>query len=347
MYMIPDHEYEKLIHALVVPENLSVEEKDKRYQPLMDFLKANTPDKLYRFRSCKERTIKEFDQDIFGFSPAAEMNDDFDGMLYFDKESIRATLVETLTPQMIKKTFESVSHGAIPAEIKNCIPAEPLQRIIKSLPSLSLNEISLLIKQFTNFVTKDYDNRMTFLSQLTQNQKIACLSPSIESAAMWGYYANDGTGFALSYDLRELSFSEYCLVPVIYGDERFDATEYATWLLQQQTLQRIWTNDYMLNPLLHHTIPCPDEFMCTKVLIHKASNWSHEKEWRLVFYEKMGQSEKYPHISKRPTAIYMGRNISAIHEKILRHIAVEKNIPAFKMMICENNPTYSLYPQIL
>lgn len=86
MYIIPDHKYKELILALVVPENLSDEEKIKRYQPLADFLKANSPDKLYRFRSCKERTIKEFDQDIFVFSPAAEMNNDFDGMLYFNSK---------------------------------------------------------------------------------------------------------------------------------------------------------------------------------------------------------------------------------------------------------------------
>lgn len=61
MCTVAEHDYKEMIHNLVVPENLSDEEKSKRYQPLIDFLKANTPDKLFRFRSCKERTIKEFD----------------------------------------------------------------------------------------------------------------------------------------------------------------------------------------------------------------------------------------------------------------------------------------------
>ncbi len=349
MCSTPDHEYKEMIHTLVVPEHLPDVEKGKRYQPLIDFLKTNTPDKLFRFRSCTERAIKEFDQNILGFSPASEMNDDFDGMLYFDKEHIKTTLIDTLTPQKINKTLELFSQGVIPAEFKNRIPEAILKQMISSLSSLTLDAMSSLICQFTDFVTQNYDERMTFLGQVTQKQKIACLSPSIESSAMWGYYANDGTGFALSYDLRELNFSEYCLVPVIYGEDRFDATEYAIWLLQQQTLKSILmsANACALYPLFQNTILCPDQFMSTKVLIYKARCWSHEKEWRLIFYEKNGYGEKYPHISKTPTAIYLGRNISAIHEKILRHIAAEKNIPTYKMMICEEHPTYKLFPQML
>lgn len=349
MCSILDHEYKEMIHTLVVPENLPDEERGKRYQPLIDFLKTNTPDKLFRFRSCTERTIKEFDQDILGFSPASEMNDDFDGMLYFDKEHIKATLIDTLTPQKINRTLELFNQGAIPVEIKNCIPGDILKQMIDSLSSLTFDAMSSLICQFTDFVTQDYDKRMTFLSQVTQNQKIACLSPRIESSAMWGYYAKNGTGFALSYDLREPNFSEYCLVPVTYGEDRFDATEYAIWLLQQQTLKSILmsANACALYPLFRNTIPCPDQFMSTKVLIYKAGSWRHEEEWRLIFYEKNGYGEKYPYISKAPTAIYLGRNISAIHEKILRHVAAEKNIPAYKMKICEDHSTYKLYPQML
>ena len=342
------YEYENMIHTLIVPENLPDEEKGKRYQTLIDYLKANTPDRLFRFRSCKERAFKEFDQDILSFSPASEMNDDFDGMLYFDKNHIKETLVSTVTQQKISAIIRAMNNGAVPAVVKNRIPDNIFQQMVDALLRLTPDAINLLVSQFTDFATEDYNKRMTFISQVTQNQKIACLSRSVESTAMWGYYANNGTGFALSYDLRESRFLEYCLVPVIYSDERFNATEYAEWLLQQQILQRILINSnaYTLYPLFQHLIPCPDLFMSTKILIHKATCWSHEKEWRLVFYEKNAQSEKYPHILKKPTALYLGRNMSAIHEKILRHIAVEKNIPVYKMMIHEEDQTYSLYPQL-
>ena len=334
-------EYTKIIHNLVVPETLSDEEKGKSYEPLMDYLKSNTPDKLFRFRRCKERTFNEFDQDVLSFSPASEMNDDFDGMLYFDKERIKSKVFDAVKPEKIKSMLESIRTGNAP---------EPkLYQIAQPLLDLSADEINLLCNQFTVFVTKDYDKRMTFLSQVTQTQKIACLSESIKSAAMWGYYAQNSTGFALSYDLRAPDFSGYTLVPIIYGNERFDATEYTEWLFQQQVMQRILFKNGLSfwYQKLQHTIPCPDLFMATKVLIHKAISWQHEKEWRLVYTPKNGDSRKYPYISKRPSALYLGKNISAIHEKILRHIAVEKNIPVYKMMICEENHTYNLTPKLL
>ena len=40
---------------------------------------------------------------------------------------------------------------------------------------------------------------------------------------MWGYYAENGTGFALSYDLRLVNLPHILAFKVIYGDERFDA----------------------------------------------------------------------------------------------------------------------------
>lgn len=349
MCIMSDQEYKKMIHALVVPGNIPNEEKMKRYQPLVDYLKFNTPERLFHFRSCKERSFSEFDKDILGFAPAFKMNDDFDGMLYFDKEHIKETLINAVTQEKINAIIELVKNGTVSTVFKGQIPNDIIQQIYNTFSHLKSKEAKIIAREFIDFATENYNDRMKFISQVTQQQKIACLSRSIESTAMWGYYANNGTGFALSYDLRELNFLEYCLVPVIYSDERFNATAYAEWLLQQQIMQLIFkkSNAFNLYPLFSSFIPCPDLFMSTKILIHKATCWSHEKEWRMVFYENNDnvQNEEHPHILKKPTALYLGRNISVIHEKILCHIAAEKNIPVYKMMICEENQTYGLYPQ--
>lgn len=146
-------------------------------------------------------------------------------------------------------------------------------------------------------------------------------------------------------DLREPNFVEYCPLLVIYGDERFNATQYATWLFEQQIMKEILmnANSIGLYPVFQPIIPCPDHFMSAKVLIHKASKWDHESEWRLVYYGRNNlENIEFPHVIKQPTGIYLGRNISPIHEKILRHIAVERSIPTYKMTICEDDPIYSL-----
>ena len=340
-----------MIHSVVVPASLSPEEQNKRYQPFLDFLKVETPENLYRFRSCSERTIDEFDKNKLGFEPAYKMNDDFDGLLYFDKAKIKAALVDALTPQKVVGLVELFRQGAIPEEIRNCIPAGILHLFLDSFSRYNTPKmIESLINQFLDFTTNDYDKRMSSLSVLTRSVKIASLSAEINSPAMWGYYADNGTGFALSYDLRESDFTEYCPVPVIYGNERFDATQYATWLFQQQIMKSILTgaNAACLYPVFQPMIPCPDNFMPAKILIHKATDWASEKEWRLVYYKRNNlENAEFPYIIRQPTGIYFGRNISSIHEKILRHIAAEKGIPVYKMMICEDDPTYSLRPELI
>lgn len=340
--------YSEMIHNLVVPATLSPEQMHECYQPLIDFLQTETPNKLYRFRSCKERTIDEFDQNRLVFTPAYKMNDDFDGLLHFDKVRIKSALIDALSPQKVESLLEGLSQNTIPDEMRNGIPTEILQIYLDSLSKYTPEIISQLINQFLDFATNNYEKRMSSLSQLTRSLKIVSLSTEINSPAMWGYYANNSTGFALSYDMREPNFAEYCPVPVIYGDERFDATQYATWLFQQQIMKSIltYTNSINLYSVFQQMIPCPDNFMSTKVLIHKATNWSHEKEWRLVYYEKNNlENTEFPYVIKQPTGIYLGRNISPIHEKILRHIAVEKNIPVYIMQIQQNNPLYRLNPK--
>lgn len=341
-------DYKKIIHNVVVPATLPHEEQNKRYQPLLDFLKTETPKNLYRFRSCKERTIDEFDQNKLGFSPAYKMNDDFDGLLYFDKASIKTALVDALTPQKVGSLFDMFNPKTIPDEIRNHIPTEMLQFCSDSLSKYTSEMIIVLINQFLDFATNDYEKRMSSLSQLTRSLKIASLSTEINSPAMWGYYADDGKGFALSYDLREHDFVDYCPVRVIYGDERFGATQYATWLFQQQIIKDILisANAIDLYSVFQPIIPCPDNFMPAKILIHKATKWDHENEWRLVYYGKNNlENIEFPYVIKQPTGLYLGRNISPIHEKILRHIAVERGILVHKMAIHEDDHSYNLHPE--
>ena len=217
-------EYEKyieMIHSIVVPAALTTGEKEERYQPWVEFLQKYTPEKLYRFRSCKERTFSELDKGILGFSPGYMMNDVFDSLLYFDKERILAGLNRALDNNNMKKLLQSFG--------------------------MTLNDIESRLHQFYDFVTSDYDLNMDYICKIVQSSKIVSLCEEISSAAMWGYYADNGKGFAISYDLRGFIRPNCYLVPVIYDDKRFDATEFATWIFQQQTIIRILYLNNALN----------------------------------------------------------------------------------------------------
>jgi len=341
-----ENEYEKMIDDIVVPESLSDTEKGEKYKPLINYLDSNTPEKLFRFRSCSERAFAEFDKDVFGFSPAFKMNDDFDGMLYFDKEHIKSTLLNL----DVRKFIDLIQSGDIPETIKRNIPNEILNQLINNILANPTKDIVLIWKQLTDFVIEDYDDNASIIGKATQNQKIACLSQKVESAAMWGYYANNGTGFALAYDLREKNNQNHFIFPMIYGKNRIDGTEYAEWLLQQQTLQsllKVFCDSRFNSLAVRRFIPCPDLFMSTKVLIHKANCWKHEEEWRGIYYEKENENIEFPFIIQKPTAVYLGRNISEINEKIICQIASEKQLPIYKMEVRDDSISYYLFPKRL
>lgn len=60
-----------------------------------------------------------------------------------------------------------------------------------------------------------------------------------------------------------------------------------------------------------------DLFMPTKILLHKASAWGHEREWRLTCSCNSAEfnQQEFSCAKKKPTAVYLGRKINPIHER--------------------------------
>jgi len=358
--------YSKMIHSIVVPATLSQAEMLRCYQPLTEFLQTKTPEKLYRFRQCDEKSISAFDQDQIWFSLGYKMNDDFDALLHFDKENIKSELKAFLENEQFRAAFQAIGKGAeVPSHIQTLLPPEMLEALRKNIAKMDETTVNASMNQLYDFFANQIDAHDIAVQQIIQKTiKFACFSEAIESAAMWGYYADSSRGFALSYDFRNggytvcnscqtgnrcPSYKSCLLAPIIYGDTCFNATKYATWLFQQEAILKILAgrNALSLYSYLQNIVPCPDLFMPTKILLHKARAWEHEHEWRLTCHCNSSDfnQQEFSWARKKPTAVYLGRKISPIYERILRHIAVDKNIPVYKMKIQQNNTQYRLYPE--
>jgi antitoxin component of RelBE/YafQ-DinJ toxin-antitoxin module len=87
--------------------------------------------------------------------------------------------------------------------------------------------------------------------------------------------------------------------------------------------------------------------MVTKIALQKSSEWSYEKEWRIIYTNNdvATQSKANVPFSASPTALYLGRRISHLYERLLKDIANEKGIPVYKMFLDDNSPTYRLIPK--
>ncbi len=152
---------------------------------------------------------------------------------------------------------------------------------------------------------------------------IACFSETVQSVTMWSHYADNHEGFALEYDLRfiptEGSAMEYFIFPVVYDDNRFEATDLIAWC---------FAKCYGVD------IKQPDQFANFKVSLHKSTQWEYEKEWRLFHNIQDGSDKsRATSIIIVPKAIYYGKNISPINRKLLHFIAREKRIAEYDMYI--------------
>jgi len=216
---------------------------------------------------------------------------------------------------------------------------------------------SLDTKQLTDIVWQSVPGFSQWLNQcfsyakdgIRERTKMVCLSESIKSPLMWAHYADNHKGFAIGYDFRnnEITQCSNCpnrscsniklgtIYPVIYSDNRYDATEYGQWIVRQQ---------------INRTIGLPteelygDSFLFTKAALHKSNDWSYENEWRIICSTPnlaVEQKDRYP-IKKPPIAIYFGSQIPNFYRKILIHIADEKGIPKYQMYVKDYSSQYEL-----
>lgn len=349
--------YKELLHSVSVPSSSVTEEKSTRYKPLVDFLQTEIPSKLYRYRSCGELSFDAFAQDRIWFSKAKEMNDDFDALISYDAQTINKQLTEVLQ-RVLQFTNAIRSGGSIPEQISQIVPQ--MKAIAEGIQSASETDVQTRFEFGASSLREYVQSKLTPLSELLQdNIKIACFSESIASASMWGHYADNSRGFALAYDFRDFKYPNCCknnspcshggfqLFPVVYNDTRFDATEYISWLLQQLLIQGLNCCTNEQKAILREKVPCPDEFMASKIVLHKSSEWASEREWRMTYIclNPDIQSQEHSFGIKKPVAIYLGRKIKPINEKILLFIAKEKDVPVYKMEI--DTKTYTLRPKLV
>lgn len=284
------------------------------------------------------------------------MNDDFDSRLYYNKAKIKSELKSLVSESGGLKPVDAVlSLESIPESFKQIIPnaTEEFNRF----KNLDKKEVDLISKSIIKKIENNIDSELDFLTDfIQQSVKFACFTPNIASNTMWGQYAESSSGFALEYifDKQNIICSNKdhinsisCeLYPMEYYQKRLDATDFAIYLLQVTILHKLSIEkgiDFS-NELRNYIIPCPDNFMFTKVSLAKSVEWKREKEWRLFYFSKISElnSSPYSYVYLKPSALYLGRRISDFYQKILVDIAKEKGIPVYKMDFSDKSCGYNL-----
>lgn len=122
---------------------------------------------------------------------------------------------------------------------------------------------------------------------------VVCLSTKKDSILMWSHYADSQKGICIEYDFNQWnieSLQRKILFPVLYTDEPVNTSD-------------------LFDKEAHNISKYPVDEAVLCAAINKASVWSYENEWRMV-YVMLTPDSKNPRmsvdVSVQPTAIYLG-----------------------------------------
>ncbi len=357
--------FEHLLNNTVVPSNISHEEQLKRYAPITSYVNSNLPEQLYRFRRCSDNDLEAFLKDQIWVSAAKNMNDGFDARIYFDRELVKDAFSQNT--KAVRSYIESfLTTADATADASDFSKEIAKKAMFSELFSTMLNSTAAAdtpLQTAPSVLVKEIEKILEGLSPASQEVlKFASFSEKLTSPLMWGLYAGDESGFAIAYHFDSMSFTaqlseggerSFGLYPIVYSDRRFEIpSDYVRFLAEQSMFARViehMGDDQMRQIgrsfLEQHGKNCPDAFLPTKVALHKSSEWNGEAEWRVLcnvqHADSVSEADK-GYFIKKPSAVYLGRRIHTINERLLRSLADEKGIPCYRMALNDRSPAYEL-----
>lgn len=338
-------EFAKRLHTTVIPAGTSLEDMCRLTHPLSEAIVEMMLSSLFRYRPLynrhddyskkqNENQIDAFKNDVIYAVTADRFNDPYDTLLKYNQEEIEHsvnTIVNCETLKVMKNWF--AQGNDLPEEVKKILPKDCTD-FLKSV-LLSIDDISVMKDNIEQSRQQMINNIKTYFPILTEMTKrystMACFSENVNSILMWSHYANSHQGFTLEYDFRPTlgkPIKDVGIYPVIYDDERMDASLYMAWSFLR--FIGIEANN-------------PDITSYLKVALHKSSVWAYEHEWRLINSAPREITDNSPSvISYKPVAIYYGQYISAEHKERLHEIAQEKGIQEYEMYVDYSAPEYEM-----
>lgn len=344
--------FSNLLNEAIFPSDVSNEEYFKHLTPIENLVRANTPSKLFRYRSCNELNIDSFDKDTIWAVNPSKFNDPHDSLFFANRDYLYQSLCSGFTAESRLNLWHYFQeHKCLPDIFQKLFGDTFVKQMEQNLSEMTLQEIEYTALTPASFdqLSKKVDEAQNYLRN---NTKIACLSERIDNSLMWAHYADYHKGFALEYDFSNNSPKCKCdichianhhncpqrkyikLYPVIYSDKQYDATQFVEWYIG-------FANAHTLNA--EFSLPRPDSLYSEKVYLNKSKIWKYECEWRLICdcRSNVGTDSMVLENNK-PKAIYYGTQISPINKKILMRLCESKDIKQYEMYIDHSTDNYEL-----
>ena len=104
-------EFKNLLEKTLLPEGISIEERNDRLLPLSKHLVKHIPPKLFRYRECSEMNLDAFNEDKLFAVTSDKFNDPYDCLFCYDKERLRNLIMMGMSKDVIYSIREHFRAG--------------------------------------------------------------------------------------------------------------------------------------------------------------------------------------------------------------------------------------------
>jgi hypothetical protein len=270
-----------------------------------------------------DRSIEELEHDSVWASQPAGQNDPLDSICQVSTLEVYKAIARAQFAKVAKKP--GIADRLTQEQMQVCAssddPIAALQEaLIESSAPDERAEFVKLRDALRTFASEEAEAVAKPLRQMPHHHlRICCFSTDYQSTSMWDRYSGGRKGLCIAYDFSSLPPSprnelwRRWVYPVIYRDTPFDLTPFLLANVKQ---------------------PTPAPLLPMLASIYKASDWSNEKEWRLVMPPETTPTAKLEYLCK-PSSVYMGDQMKPDMEQRVEAIASRRGITVFKMEVSQ------------
>lgn len=339
--------------GIEIPEDIEQKAESKIVSELFGYCKEITPSDLFRYRSCSEYHISAFEQDQLWLSKPSTFNDPHDSFLFIDKKKILSQIGNVDSKASFEQMENVLTNPEFRIQEEKRLGKDFIDRIIENATDNGAPVI--LSPEQMEIQNRYHEHRIDLITDLAkksmkQASLVGCFSESVNSTLMWAHYSSNHTGFVLNYDFKSLYsidigqgktrgslFVDNKIFPVLYSNERYDATYYVEFHFM---------DDFYRHLGLKLPYPFYDKLFYYKSLLFKSMDWVYEKEWRIIRQTDNNLDNEKPdhaHLPNiKPKEIYLGSEISEADRKSLIEIARAKGIRVYQMEVDDSDREFKL-----
>ncbi len=245
------------------------------------------PSKFFRYRTVNDNNIDALISDSVYTVTADMFNDPYDSLFQYNLDEISSIIMSTANVDFMRAMQTALQIDSVQKELTKFFPREEVIKVKENLLNTDLSSntdhIETQLQSIASFITSFIKGiAPTVNTQIRNSVSYACFSENVNSITMWSHYADYHKGFVLGYTKESLSFNRLntiqCgLFPVIYDSIRYNGNSLFAWAIYHVCGV----------PMIE-----PDKLANIKAGLYKSTDWSYEKEWRLIHTLPQSQREK-------------------------------------------------------